>query len=75
MIGLIIKDYWSEWCNKNSWLLLTESKMVGMKKSVYISKEEFGKQNALYGKWFDRDEQKWMWGVFLPKKMIKKVAG
>ncbi len=35
---------------------------------VYISKEEFGKQNALYGKWFDRDEQKWMWGVFLPKK-------
>ena len=39
---------------------------------VFVSKEEFGQQNALYGKWFDRDEQKWLWGVFLPTKGDKE---
>ena len=54
---------------KNSWLT-TDRVEDGWyeRRVVYISKEEFGKQNALYGKWFDRDEQKWMWGVFLPEK-------
>ena len=58
---------------KNSWL--TTDKVVGgwyERRVVYISKQKFGKQNALYGKWFDRDEQKWLWGVFLPKKDDKE---
>ncbi len=55
--------------SKNSWL--TTDRVEGEwynRRVVYISKEEFGNQNALYGKWFDIEEQKWLWGVFLPKK-------
>ncbi len=58
---------------KNSWLTTDKVKDGWYERRVvYISKQEFGKQNALYGKWFDREEQKWMWGVFLPEKDDKE---
>ena len=39
---------------------------------VFLKKNDLGNRNTLYGKWFDRKDQKWLWGVFLDKKDQKE---
>ena len=41
---------------------------------VFLKKNDLGNRNTLYGKWFDRKDQKWLWGVFLDKKDEKETC-
>ncbi len=41
---------------------------------VFLKKNDLGNRNTLYGKWFDKKDQKWLWGVFLDKKDDKETC-
>ena len=57
----------------NKWVTNINVKNTWYDKRVYyIAKKEFNGRDAMYGKWFDKDDQKWLWGIFLPKTETKE---